>query len=201
MGATGGLVVLLSLAIGIGSLSEHILRAPALWLANATGWLVGRVEAAIIDLLEKRSGDRKLRRFESWQPVPVDRARRILRLHASEVESASRSANDSAFEGAVYRRIEALLFREANREGEQADHRRQIESEASMRLTLAWPLIGLTAVLAAVFGIWFALLAPAPFVIAFQGAELRARCDAELEPLVWSQVELGEIASELRSAS
>src|SRR6185503_16905479 len=78
VGKTGSLVLLLVFAGIIGTISQQVFRAPALWIANISMHAVRLAEVVIVHLIIAVKRKHILRRFEGWESVPVDLARRIL---------------------------------------------------------------------------------------------------------------------------
>lgn len=198
LGKAGGLLVLLAVGIGLGTVSQQVFRAPAIWIANGSTYVVGLTEALIVRALARKGTPPKLKRFSTWEPAAVDFARRMLHRHQPEVAAAAPAGKESAYQQALYVEIDRLKCNELQRADDPADgFARTLNEQAALRFSVVVPLIVLVATASIELSPWYAIFAPAPFVIAFQAGTLRALRDAALEQRVWPKVDLGAIAATL----
>jgi hypothetical protein len=179
-GQTGGFLVLLLLAVAIGSVSQQVFRAPAMWICVVSMMAVAGIETAaiwILGLLKKRA---ILRRFEEWQPPAVDLARRLVAPEYAASTTASQRRN--AMER--YRRVDHTIRRALLDPAEEGSLIRLLDEQANLRFGLVIPLGALAAAMVVQVSLWFLLLTPIPFAVAFQAGEFRAMCNDLLTELV-----------------
>jgi hypothetical protein len=195
----GGLFTLLIVAIGLGTISQQVFRAPSIWIANLATLLVAGTEAIVLKILAwPKKEEPKLRRYAAWEPVAVDLARRIMSQHSEEVIAAAPSGMESEFEQSVYAEIDRLVFRELQPPTGD-EHLRSLDDQAGIRLAVVIPVASLVAVATFKLSPYFAVFTPAPFVIAFQAGAIRSLRDLALQRDIWRRIDLGAIASELNA--
>lgn len=198
LGNVGGLLVLLILAIGLGTISLHVFRAPSIWIANLATLVVRAVEAFVVKLLAWPKKPPKLRRYSAWEPVAVDLARRIIHEHRDEIEAVARPEAATKLEQAVYFELDRVLHQELDGAEDQT-HLRLLNDQADLRLAAVVPLVALITAASFRLSPYFALLSPAPFILAFQGGEIRSQRDATLRRNVWRRIDLNSLARSIYS--
>ncbi len=113
LGNVGGLFVLFLVALGLGTVSLQVFRAPAIWVANLSTLIVRSAEALIVKLLAwPRKTAPKLRRYSEWEPVAVDLARRIIHEHRRELDGYARTGEGQNLEQALYYELDRAKHQE-----------------------------------------------------------------------------------------
>lgn len=197
LGNIGGLLALLIVAVGLGTISQQVFRAPSIWIANFSTYLVRGVEAIIVKLLALPKKAPKLKRYSAWEPVAVDLARRILRRHQDEVMAAMPSGMESEYEHMVYAEVDRLIFQELQPSDEDG-RLRSLDDQAGTRLATVIPVAAFVVTASLQLSPYFAVFAPAPFIIAFQAGAIRNLRDLTLQRDVWQQIDLAAMATSLR---
>lgn len=194
----GSTIALLVVATLIGSVSIQVFRAPSLWVCNLASAAVRAAEKLIISLLDKRRHMRTLRRFDTWEPIPVDAARRFVRHHNDAIALKGANPEKTArLEQLVYSEFDLLRRRELYDPTKRDGLVQELYNAASFRLAIVIPLFAIAASLTLRFGLGFAVLIPFPFIIAFQAVGYRAQCDRELEDLLWPKLDLDSMVRKL----
>jgi hypothetical protein len=194
----GSTIALLVLAALIGSVSIQVFRAPSLWVCNLASTAVRVVERVIIAVLDKLRNRRTLRRYDTWEPIPVDPARRIIHHHREAIMLKGGSPERNArLEQLVYSEFDLLRRRELYDPTKRDGLIQELYNAASFRLAMIVPLFAIVISLAIRFGPGFAVLIPFPFIIAFQAMGYRAQCDRELEDLIWPKLNLDRMLNKL----
>jgi hypothetical protein len=198
LGNVGGLLILLILSIGLGTISLHVFRAPSIWIANLATSVVRAVEAFVVKVLAWPRKPPKLRRYSAWEPIAVDLARRIIHEHRDEIEAAVRPEATTKLEQAVYFELDEALHQELD-SAEDQTYLRSLNDQADLRLAAVVPLVALIAAASFRLSPYFALLFPAPFILAFQGGAIRSLRDATLRRDAWRRIHLKSLARSIAS--
>jgi hypothetical protein len=199
VGQIGTLLLLFVVATALGLVSQQVFRAPAIWVANAAAFLIRLAESFFLMAREKfTASPPALRRFQDWESIAVDLARRIVARHAAEIASAAPNGQVRKMQHLVYRTVDAEIFRELNdRVNTSSPYINALDDLSALRLAVTVPMIGLSIAISANVHWYLILLLLAPAVIAFQAVDYRRQRDYQLEQAVWPRIDLMQLAATL----